>query len=94
MIARSIVKFQWAHPDAPDPIATPFGLGNGGDTLRLFDPFGVERLRFSYGDSAPWPVAADGGGSTLVLADPDSDPARPDSWAPSTRRGGTPGSRP
>jgi hypothetical protein len=92
VIARSLVKFQWAHPNARDPIATfGFGLGNGGDTVRLFDPRGVEVERIPYGDREPWPTSADGGGATLQLAHPEMNHASPAAWSPSVKRGGTPG---
>jgi len=92
VIARSMVKFQWAHPNTRDPIATfNFGLGNGGDGIRMLDPYGVEVERVVYEDRPPWPTAADGGGSTLQLAHPELEHASPAAWVPSLKRGGTPG---
>lgn len=92
IIARSFVKFQWAHPTLREPIATmPFGLGNGGDLIRLFDPWGVEVENIAYGDSAPWPETADGTGSTLQRIRPDAPGGAAESWVASKERGGTPG---
>lgn len=92
VIARSVVKYQWAHRTASDPVGTlRFGLGNGGDTLRLYDPDGVEVVRVAYSDEAPWPTAADGGGSTLQWLGQDLDPSSPAGWRASAQRGGTPG---
>ncbi len=92
VIARSLVKFQWAHPALREPIATmPFGLGNGGDVIRLFDPWGVEVENIAYGDAAPWPESADGTGSTLQRVRPDAAGGLPESWVGSKERGGTPG---
>ena len=68
-----------------------FGLGNGGDTLRLFRPDGTLALAVRYSDLAPWPAAADGAGSTLQLISPGLDPAQPGSWRASPEVGGTPG---
>ncbi|MHB1308990.1 MAG: CotH kinase family protein, partial [Limisphaerales bacterium] len=92
VLARRVVKFQWAHPTARDPIATfDFGLGNGGEVIRLFDPAGVEVTRIAYEDDVPWPKAADGGGSTLQLARPELNHSSPQAWVPSAKPGGTPG---
>jgi hypothetical protein len=92
VIARSIPPFQWAHPNAPDPIATlRFGLGNGGDTIRLYDPRGIEVERVIYQDRAPWPEAADGRGSTLQRTRFDLAPDSPNAWQASPQPGGTPG---
>ncbi|MBL9128434.1 MAG: CotH kinase family protein, partial [Verrucomicrobiales bacterium] len=92
VVARSVVKFQWTHPGVREPIAAlGFGLGNGGDSVRLFDPRGVLAIHVPYADEEPWPAAADGGGSTLQWVRSDLDPASPAGWVASTRRGGTPG---
>jgi hypothetical protein len=92
VIARSVVKFQWTHPNASDPIASfDFGLGNSGDTVRLFDPTGIEVQRVAYRDEVPWPVTADGQGSTLHRLASGSDPSLASSWIASPVRGGTPG---
>ncbi len=68
-----------------------FGLSNGGEAVILRDPTGNRVDSLSYLDTAPWPVAADGGGSSLELLDPVSDRTLPSSWQASKTRGGTPG---
>ena len=85
-------KFRLFHP-ASVPVAGnfQFGLNNSGDTLRLFRPNGTVALSIAYDDLAPWPTAADGGGSTLQLINLQSDPTLPASWKASTEVGGTPG---
>ncbi|MFM8357240.1 MAG: CotH kinase family protein, partial [Verrucomicrobiota bacterium] len=61
VVCRQRAKFQLAHPGGPDPLAEmPFGLDNGGDTLRLYDPAGHLVEALTYDDQAPWPAAADG----------------------------------
>gem|GEM_PF-5616601 len=55
------------------------------------DPQGNVSMRVAYLDSAPWPAAADGGGSTLQWVRADLDPALASAWAASVTRGGTPG---
>jgi len=42
-------------------------------------------------DTSPWPAAADGGGASLVKADPAKATHRESSWTFSRRLGGTPG---
>jgi len=77
--------------DAGVPLYGPFdgNLSNGGESVELVQPdqvvfyttnlvvTGVEIDRVNYGDSAPWPVAADGFGLSLqrlALADYGNDP--------------------
>jgi hypothetical protein len=44
-------------------------LANGGERITLSDKNGVAMCSMSYDDRHPWPVAADGAGHSLVLAD-------------------------
>lgn len=44
-------------------------LRNSGEEIRLLDGNGAVRDTVSYGDSAPWPTAADGVGFSLQLTD-------------------------
>jgi len=69
-------------------------LDNAGETITLVHMvLGTTVLSFTYNDRAPWPVAADGHGFSLVLKDPG---ARPDldegtNWRASALPGGSPG---
>jgi hypothetical protein len=71
----------------------PTRLANGGERLRLESALGETITDLSYGDSAPWPVAADGGGESLVFIDSaaDTDPALGENWRASALPGGSPG---
>lgn len=66
-------------------------LDNGGERIRILDPVGEEILDFRYAD---WFPEADGGGSSMEVADvfgePDSWGDR-SQWKPSQTQGGTPG---
>ena len=69
-------------------------LNNGSDRIKLEDASNSTVRDFSYNDNAPWPEEADGGGFSLVLIDPTSNPDHGDplSWRSSTTAGGNPGS--
>jgi hypothetical protein len=66
-------------------------LNNSGDTVRLREVSGAVKLELTFGDSTPWPVAADGAGHSLVLTHPSYGEADPRAWSPSTLPGGSPG---
>lgn len=70
-------------------------LSNGGETITLRDgAVGVGAVvdSVAYGDQAPWPTKADGGGPSLELRDPQADNTLATSWGASVNNGGTPGS--
>ena len=71
-------------------------LDNSGERLQLLGSNAVILRDFTYGDSAPWPAAADGDGPSLVLRDPWSnpDPADPANWTSSAVPGGLPAGAP
>jgi len=70
-----------------------FRLGNGGDTIYLYDKNSNLIDTVSYSDSAPWPIVADGDGPSLELIDPSMDNNDPHSYAVDFPPGhrGTPG---
>ena len=62
---------------------------NSGEHVRLEAADASVIADFTYGDSSPWPDAADGAGYSLVLA--GGDPTDPLAWRSSTAIGGDPG---
>jgi Concanavalin A-like lectin/glucanases superfamily/Lamin Tail Domain/CotH kinase protein/Bacterial TSP3 repeat len=68
-------------------------LSNGGEKLELRNNNGRIIDEVSYGDEAPWPPAADGGGAALAKYNPTGPSATAESWTPSLQVGGTPGER-
>lgn len=67
-------------------------LNNDGERLTLKDAAGNVVLDFSYGDTAPWPTAADGGGKSLEVM--TANPAlygNGANWRASQEDGGSPG---
>lgn len=63
------------------------------DSLQLIDEHGAILLTVPYSNLNPWPVAADGTGHSLVLANPSYGEADPRAWDISQQTGGSPGSQ-
>lgn len=66
-------------------------LDNKGEEIRLHERWGRMMDKLSYGDAAPWPVEADGGGFTLAKIQPNSLSDDAAFWRASAETGGTPG---
>jgi hypothetical protein len=70
-------------------------LDNAGELIQLAAADGTMILDFSYDDQLPWPLEADGSGSTLTLVHPSATPAaefgNARRWAASLAQGGSPG---
>ena len=68
-------------------------LANDGEQLTLRAADGSVLHSVTYNDRAPWPLAPDGFGYSLVLVSPNSAPdhALPQSWRTSVNPGGSPG---
>jgi hypothetical protein len=95
LVVRNRAAFEAKY--GAGPIAgewSPFTeLSDGGDRLTLVDRAGVIIADFSYDDSPPWPIEADGTGFTLtaIAAPGGPDAGSPDRWRPSRAAGGSPG---
>ena len=61
------------------------------ETLQLIDEQGAVLLTVPYTDVFPWPVAADGTGHSIVLANPSYGEGDPRAWDISDAVGGSPG---
>jgi hypothetical protein len=72
-------------------------LANDGETIALVDLWNGTIAEFEYGDGRGWPLAADGGGHSLVplasalLAEPQGSLDYSGNWRASTYIGGSPG---
>ena len=64
-----------------------FGLGGGGDDVRIFDQDDVLIDSVSYDDDLPWPSDPDGGGPTLELKNPNLDNSLLGAWSSSSGYG-------
>ncbi len=81
------------NPNAFNPGGTGFGLGNAGDTVKLFNLSSALEDSVAYVDSGDWPSSADGNGPSLELINPNLDNNLPTSWDPSDDDWGTPGTQ-
>ena len=100
VLPRRAAAFALRHPGvatAPEYYlaADPAGnkLSDRGEGIALLSAAGPDVKRFVYDDAPPWPAAADGGGSALVLISPMGNPEHNDplSWRTSSFAGGSPG---
>ena len=91
IIARDPDLFNTSFPNTEQVIGPfDFGLGGGGDEIRIFDYDGILKDSISYDDTDPWPIEPDGNGPTLELISPEMDNALAASWV-SSQNYGTPG---
>jgi hypothetical protein len=93
VLAANAASFQQRYGFAP---AGEYGgrLNNAGETLTLTDVRAhATILSVEYLDRSPWPIAADGGGRSLVpvAANLTDDPGRPVHWRTSFAINGSPG---
>lgn len=74
-------------------VVGPFSgnLPSNSGRIRLRNPDDIVLLDVEYDGDPPWPVAADGGGHSLVLARPSFGEGTPQAWAASDSVGGSPG---
>jgi hypothetical protein len=95
LFVAKLSAFQFRYGDQL-PIAGEFTLGsnldNNSEILRLVAAGGGTIMSVEYKDAAPWSIAPDGNGPSLVLMRPGvNDPTQGTSWRPSTTMDGAPG---
>jgi hypothetical protein len=68
-------------------------LSNSGDHITLLDAQGQTIRDFSYDDDPPWPTSSDGGGYSILLINPSSNPVHGYAlnWRSSAALNGNPG---
>jgi hypothetical protein len=86
---------------SPSSITSVYGITNvigpytgslkKSETLELLDEHGNILLTVPYSGTYPWPVAADGTGHSIFLANPSYGEGDPRAWAISDLTGGPPG---
>jgi hypothetical protein len=67
-------------------------IDNGGERIALYDKTGRTIQSVDFTDNPPWPIAADGGGSSLEIVNADGDPDDAANWKASAATNGSPGS--
>jgi hypothetical protein len=67
-----------------------FGFSAAGDMIRILDHLDAVMDSVTYDDLPPWPIEADGGGSTLELIDPNVPNDRAQNWRASAQPHGSP----
>ena len=91
VLCKDTAAFENLFPEVDNFIGDlGFGLGGGGDMVRLFDSYEILMDDVEYDDEDPWPVEADGTGATLELIHPSLDNSLPENWIASEGFG-TPG---
>ena len=91
ILAKDLNQFVSYFPNVNHTVGSfEFGLGGGGDQIRIYNTDGVLVDSLQYDDDDPWPTEADGNGPSLELINPALDNSLSESWAASTDNG-TPG---
>jgi hypothetical protein len=92
VISQDKAAFSAAYPAVNRVVGSfAFGLGNGGEAIRLYESIGTPVMRMAYEDQAPWPVDADGTGRTLQWNSIGAYSTEPAAWKASSQVGGSPG---
>ncbi len=81
VICEDTVSFKKQFPGVKNRTGNfDFGLGNSGDCIRLYNQYMVFVDSLHYSDEPPWPLMADGGGSSLSLTGPYLDNDMASNW--------------
>lgn len=83
IVARDLATFSSKYPGVSAVGGFTGRLSDGGEELRLLDSYDNPSDRITYYDGAPWPEAADAGGSSMELRNPDMDNSLAASWGAS-----------
>jgi hypothetical protein len=94
VVAANPAELKTAHGLSDSQVLGPFtgSLPNEGGTIRLRGRADDVLVAVTWQTHAPWPIAADGAGPSLVLHRPSYGPSDPRAWKASSRVGGSPGS--
>jgi len=91
VLCREVGSFTQENPNVFEKIGDfSFNLSAGGELIKLLDEYGVLIDSVRYDDEEPWPVNADGTGSSLELISPYFDNGLAKNWKASVLSG-TPG---
>jgi len=93
VVAQSPASVQAVHgiSDVLGPFSSTNSLPNPRGMIQLRNRIGAVFLEANYDTEAPWPMAADGAGHSLVLTRPSFGEGNVEAWAASDAVGGSPG---
>ena len=92
VLGRNVTALESRYPGLKVDGVYPDKLANGGEILSLLTPQGGIVFSIAYNDRAPWPIAADGFGYSVVpRAGVPVNSDRGEDWRASTVSGGSPG---
>jgi hypothetical protein len=91
VLARSRVAFSNRYPGITVDGIYSGKLDDSGEKIRLRNSDGNTIISVEYEDDPPWPLAPDGLGYSLVLAEPFGTPDAPETWRASSQVHGSPG---
>lgn len=83
VIAKDAMAFREVYDEVPVMGNFTGSLNNQTDRIRLYDNQGRLADDVEYFEGGRWPIAADGGGSSLELIDVNANNNRGEMWAPS-----------
>ncbi len=93
VISRDTTAFRRLFPKVTHYLGNMnFGLGRGGDQVRVFNSLALLIDSVAYDDSSPWTDLPDGNGPSLELIDPYLNNTLPQNWQVSMWHG-TPGQK-
>ena len=93
VVAANRMAFSALYPDVTNLAAGAYSgqLSNQGEKVALANASGTAVFSVTYDDKEPWPLAAAGLGSSLVLIDPFAPANDPSNWVASAQLNGSPG---
>ncbi len=93
VVAADRAAFAILYPTVTNLAAGAYSgqLNNGGEHVALADANSNVVFEVTYNNAAPWPLAAAGLGSSLILLDPYASPTNPANWGASAELNGSPG---
>lgn len=93
VVAINRAAFSALYPDVTNLVAGLYSgqLSNQGEKLGLANTAGTPVFSVTYNNKDPWPLAAAGLGSSLVLLDPYAPADNPSNWVASAQLNGSPG---
>jgi hypothetical protein len=85
VVANNAAALQAKWPSVASKIIGNFGgsIRRSGERLQLSDANDNPVNELTFANDSPWPIAANGGGSSMELRDPRADTSRPEAWAAS-----------